>query len=292
MSRLQIKHFEPPGSGSAVADARPSATPATAAPAPPALDPDLRPLAEYLDVHRATEGWFAFESAAIWDSLLAFQEQRQFRGHLLEIGVYKGKSAALLARRTRGEEHLWLVDRFLRREDVEATLRRVRSLPSPRVHLENHDSYLLHTHPGLAGQERSFRFVHIDGEHSGAAIQNDLALAHRYGSPQVLVSVDDIFQWVYPQLTESLFRYLRQHPDQFTMILVGYNKAYLARPSHAHFYLQYLREELVPRLERIGIPTTLSKSTTPAELNAFGIGPRLDVGPYRGLDHQLDQLPY
>ncbi|QDU69572.1 class I SAM-dependent methyltransferase [Engelhardtia mirabilis] len=255
-------------------------------------DPDLAAFAEYLQTYSAAEGWFAIESAAIWDSLLAFQERRNWGGHLLEVGVYKGKSAALMAKRAKSSEHVWLIDRFLRRSDVQRTLAEVIEPADPRLHLENFDSFQLQRHPGLVDQFGKFRFLHIDGEHSAAAVQEDLAMAHAYGSRECLVSVDDILSWTYPQLTESLFRYLREHPDHFSLVLIGFNKAYLARPAYAHEYLKYCREDLIGRLERIGIDAQLSKSSYPAELNAFGIGPRHDGQAYRGLDHDNSIILY
>ena len=255
-------------------------------------DPNLAAFAEYLQTYSATEGWFAIESAAIWDSLLDFQERRNWGGHLLEVGVYKGKSAALLAKRAKADEHVWLIDRFLRRSDVQRTLAEVIEPGDERLHMENFDSFQLQRHPGLTDQFGKFRFVHIDGEHSAAAVQEDLATAHAYGSREVMVSVDDILSWTYPQLTESLFRYVRDNPDHFSLFLIGHNKAYLARPSYVHEYLKYCREELIPRLERIGVDAQLTKSSYPAELNAFGIGPRLDGAAYRGLDHDNSIILY
>jgi len=255
-------------------------------------DSDLAPFAEYLQAYTSAEGWFGIESAAIWDSLLDFQESRHWGGHLLEVGVYKGKSAALLAKRAKADEEVWLVDKFLRRPDIQRTLEGVMAPSDPRLHLETYDSFALQEHPGLADKRRSFRYVHIDGEHSAAAIQEDLATAHRLGTPEVIVSVDDILSWAYPQLTESLFRYLRDHPDHFSMFLIGFNKAYLARPSWVHEYLRYTREDLMPRLDRIGAEACLWKSSYPAELNAFGIGPRTEGETYRGLDHDHSIILY
>lgn len=269
------------------------AVPQDAAQRPLFTDPNLAPFVEYLSGCGNAEGWFMVESAAIWDSLLDFQAQRGWGGHLLEIGVYKGKSAALIAKRSAADEEVWLVDRFLRHADVQRTLSQVVDPNSTRLHYENEDSFQLRRHPQLADKFGQFRFVHIDGEHSSAAIQEDLATAHAFGSREVLVAVDDIFNFTYPQLTDSLFRYVREHPDQFSLILVGYNKAYLARPYFAREYLQYCRDALIPRMERIGLNPQLTKTSYAAEFSAFGIGPRPDDGSaYRGMDHDHARLEF
>ena len=53
-------------------------------------------LNEYREVWERTEGWLLWPAAAIWDSLLDFQERDGIRGDLIEIGVYHGMAAALL----------------------------------------------------------------------------------------------------------------------------------------------------------------------------------------------------
>lgn len=55
-------------------------------------------------------GFVMPESIAVWDFFLAEKQVERVAGALLEIGVYYGKSAIMLAMQARPEEELVLVD--------------------------------------------------------------------------------------------------------------------------------------------------------------------------------------
>ncbi|MEO0650320.1 MAG: class I SAM-dependent methyltransferase, partial [Planctomycetota bacterium] len=228
---------------------RPS--PAVQTPSVEGLAPDER-FRRYMEVYERTDGWFAKQSAAIWDSFLCFHEAQGVKGHLLEIGVHEGKSGSLLAAHKKQGEQLWGVDAWLRTEKIEAAFGSLRPMPDPSIHLLHETSYRLGVHRQLAPLQRQFRFVHIDGEHSGPAVHNDLDLAHTFLTGDGLVSVDDIFSASYPQLTDALFRYLHQHPDRFKLVLFGFNKAYLTRPMVAHDYRTFIDRALQDELDARG----------------------------------------
>src|SRR5512138_497346 len=59
---------------------------------------------------RSVEGFFLDEAAAAWDFLLELQETDGITGALGEIGVWRGKSAMLLALHARKAEQLYLAD--------------------------------------------------------------------------------------------------------------------------------------------------------------------------------------
>ena len=64
----------------------------------------------FLESFSDVPGWFYPESAAIWDTLLSYQTARNVYGNRMEIGVFQGKSAAMAALHSRGEETCILVD--------------------------------------------------------------------------------------------------------------------------------------------------------------------------------------
>jgi hypothetical protein len=65
---------------------------------------------EYMKHFSDIEGWFQTPAIAIWDSLLSYQQERQISGNLLEIGVWKGKSAALAALHCQSDDACVFVD--------------------------------------------------------------------------------------------------------------------------------------------------------------------------------------
>jgi hypothetical protein len=248
---------------------------------------------EYAEVHATTAGWFHLAAAAIWDALLGYQEERGIRGHFLEIGVWHGKSAALLALHADPTSEVCvLVDKHLARDRVEATLRSVRGELDASIKLLSCDSRALPSSPFTVEGRHQFRFVHIDGEHTAGAIHNDLTLADGLLAGDGIVAVDDFMSVRYPQITEAVLRYVREHPEQFTLFLCGFNKAYLVRPHAARRYLEFTAQRLSEELEQRSIEATLYKTTWPAEMNCFGVGQRQEHGRLRGPDWDQDEILY
>lgn len=225
-------------------------------------------LAAWRERFGALPGWFNEESAAVWDCLLAFQATRHTRGHLLEIGVYHGKSAALAWLHGRPGEELVLVDPY-RLGEVRPLLEAVRPegitaypLTSDRLPLAELDR--------LRG---ACRWLHVDGEHTGTAVAHDLAVADALLHERGVVVVDDFMAANYPQVTAATFAYLQAHPHRLRLFLCGFHKGYLARPRSVRAYLEYLRDGLQGDLAARGLGerVTLWKTTSPDDMNCFGM---------------------
>ncbi len=246
----------------------------------------------YLEMSSDIDGWFGKGAVAIWDALLCFQRAQRVRGHMLEIGVWHGKSAALLAMHGDPNTRLHLVDYKLQRSHVERAIAAANPSPDLDVRTIEGDSRSLHIHPVIAECFQAHRWIHIDGEHSARAVTNDLAIANSLLSPEGIVVVDDFFSWMYPQVTEAVFRYVRNCPDDLALFLCGFNKAYLARPHFVHRYLAYCAEHLSNDLAARRIECTVSKTTYPAEMNTFGVGPRFQGLALCGPDWDRDSIRY
>jgi len=251
------------------------------------------PFARYRAIHAATDGWFALEAAAAWNAFLAFQRERGPAGNLLEIGVWHGKSAALLALHTDPlRETCVLVDCYLNDPAVKETLAKTGDAWRETVKFVRRDSASLVIDPMVVEGFSSFRFIHIDGEHSARAVSSDLSLAQTLLAANGIVCIDDFLSWLYPQVTEAVFRYLRENPDHFTLFLCGHNKGYLARTHFVHEYLAFCDHRLQDEVEAHGFELMLAKTTQPAELNCFSLGPRLAGARRRGPDWDQDTLRY
>jgi hypothetical protein len=237
----------------------------------------------------ATPGFFQAEAAGAWDVILDFQETRGLAGHCAEIGVWMGKSASMLALHARPQEHLVLVDPRIPTETRE--LLRSCAPSASMVFLEQLSSQPISA-PESSGWPRAFRFVHIDGEHTGEALVNDLRLASQWLGNAGVICVDDFFNPMYPQLTAALFEHLAGHRHELTLFLCGHNKGYLCRPTVSHLYLGLIRSHLVKALAERGLlGVTVFKTTQASDLNCYGIGPRFKDLDYYGLDSDPSQLP-
>src|SRR5258708_29570472 len=75
----------------------------------------------------AIPGWFMFQSYCVWRALL--DQQARVAGDLFEIGVWRGRSASVLASYRQGDEKLYLCDLRLHDAAVRRPTRPVGAQP-------------------------------------------------------------------------------------------------------------------------------------------------------------------
>ena len=236
-----------------------------------------------------TPGWFEEPAAAIWDILLTVQTERGIKGDLMEIGVWKGKSAALLALHCQQEESCILVD-SCPMDDAAARISAI--VPNAQCIYLNRTSALLSYDPEMLRRSGSIRWFHIDGEHTSEAVTDDLRTADVLLSKTGVVTVDDFFSPAYPQVTHAVFQFLFTHPARFSLILSGFNKAYLCRPMVAWKYLIFLKECLHKEMCLRGFENvTVWKTAGTSDMGAFGITDQYLDFDYRGPDWNEREIP-
>jgi hypothetical protein len=277
------------------------------------LSPDakLRPLDRWRMEFASVPGWFNGVSVGIWDSLLTLQTSAGIRGRFLEIGVWKGRSALLSALHAEPAEECVFVDPVLRAEArqglqavhpdglhfIEAPSRALSagSLPGYEV-----PSYRYRRDDGsfqIAGVRGapSYRWIHIDGEHTGVAVAHDLAIAAQLIGERGIICVDDFFSPCYPQITFAVLDHLRANARSLMLFLCGCNKGYLCHPADARWLFAHVAQRLMPDLTALGLPeTTLFKTTDPLDLNCFGITTRDHWGSalFRGPDWAQSEISF
>jgi Methyltransferase domain len=253
----------------------------------------------YLQSCANIPGWFFPVSVAIWDTLLSYQAENNIRGNLMEIGVFKGKSATMAALHSHANETCVLVDPM----PLDEVRQRIEHLaPEAQCHyLQEMSQYLLR-YPFLTEAARDFRWIHIDGEHTAQAVSNDLSIAETLLSDRGILALDDFFSPCYPQITLALFRFLEANPGRLALILCGYNKGYLCRPKAAREYLTFIRSSLYPNLAKRNCQrVTVCKTTGRHEhfrsnraVQRHGLS-RTRLGPaeylYLSLAHPREVLP-
>ena len=235
--------------------------------------------AHYQQTFSEVPGWFLPEAQAAWDCLLAFQTDQKIQGPLLEIGVWRGKSAALSTLHAEPNETCVYVDRLMLAEFKEL-IGRIRT--SGTLFLEILSECLL-SQPQVTKLGATFRWIHIDGEHSGEAVRNDLRVAESLLADDGMICVDDFPSSAYPQVNFAVVEFLSQHP-QITMVACGHNKGYICRRESAPRYLQFIKNELHRDMVQRGSEVTIWKSGRPDDANCFGITDRVEQFDYRGPD--------
>jgi predicted O-methyltransferase YrrM len=233
-------------------------------------------------------GFMSDANIAVWDALLCTQQRHYTQGHLMEIGVFKGRSASVLCQHKRAEEELWLVDfsQFL----AEAR-NNLAALTPPGVKFVHEKSSDLWRNPDVLNRQRQFRWIHVDGEHTGHAVANDLALAAQLLSNEGIICIDDFFNPAYPQISAATYMWLANHPFELELFLCGDNKAYLCRPTYAYKYLDLIRHQLAADLKARGYTTfTLYKTAPTGDANCWGIAARRGDRDHYGLDADPDVI--
>ncbi len=242
----------------------------------------------YLQSCTIIPGWFFPVSVAIWDTLLSYQAENNIRGNLMEIGVFKGKSATMAALHSHTNETCVLVDPM----PLDEVRQRIEHLaPETQCQYLQERSQYLPRYSFLTEAARDFRWIHIDGEHTAQAVSNDLAVAETLLSDRGILTLDDFFSPSYPQITLALFRFMEANPGRLALILCGYNKCYLCRPNAAREYLTFIRSSLYRNLvKRNCKQVTVCKTTEPADMNTFGVIERFSNMDHRGPDWDLQNI--
>ena len=234
----------------------------------------------------AISGWFGVHSYALWRSLLDFQKAGGVRGDLFEIGVWRGRSAAVLASYQEEGETLYLCDLKVDDVAIRAAFASIGAADRKVVAISAPSSEL----PGrldLRALHQSVRWLHIDGEHTGPAVYSELELAHRIVRPDGLVVIDDFFSPRYPANTTEVIRYLEKNPFHFRLLAVGFNKGYLCRPESLPRYMDFMASGMSRTLGGYGAKTTIFKTTGPWDTDAVGITDFVDdAGPIAGPDNE------
>lgn len=157
-----------------------------------------------MDRLRDVPGWFTPLDQALFGWCLDWQSSQGLSGDLVELGVYKGKSAILLGAYLRESETLIACDLFGRpasdtdigpgasqfyrdrlcRQDFETNYRRFFE-ELPRIVEAPSSTILTYVEPG------SSRFVHIDAAHRFSNVLQDVASARTMLCEHGIVVLDD-----------------------------------------------------------------------------------------------------
>jgi hypothetical protein len=233
----------------------------------------------------AIPGWFGAHSYALWRSLLDFQAE-SVHGNLFEIGVWRGRSASVLASYCRDDETLYLCDIQVDEpslstafEGVGAKGRNIVTIAAPSSELPRRLD--------LRTMHQTVRWMHIDGEHTGSAVYSELELANQIVRTDGLVVIDDFFSPRYPANTTEAVRYLEKNPFHFRLLAVAFNRGYFCRPESLPLYMDYIAGGLSRALQAYDCPSTIFKTTGPWDTDAVGITSFMpEAGSIAGPDNQ------
>jgi hypothetical protein len=200
----------------------PSPTPSTSA----TIRSGIPAVDAYLDGGYATvPGMSSRFAAAICCGLMRMQSELGVTGPVVEIGPFEGRFFIALAHALCKGESALGIDLFNWpnpevRQRFEANCRK-HGLAAEQWHAWQADSRIMAPEELLEklGGRRP-RFIHIDGEHSRAALTKDLELATAVLDPAGVIVLDDMLHPGYPTLMVAVHEYLQRHPEMCVLAVI------------------------------------------------------------------------
>ena len=245
-------------------------------------------LQRYLEDYEGHPGFFLPMAMHAWDFLLTAQTDLGIVGGMLEIGVYKGKSAILSSMYFAREEPCFFLDLY---DTPEAQTAVTAIRPQNNFFLKMRSEDAL-TDPRLKEMRGRLRFVHIDGDHTGYSTRSDLDMAAALLEPKGVICVDDFFSFKYPQLTAAVYAFLFENPMAFKLFFAGANKGYICRSSQFAEYDEYIRRHAPEKLDLTGNNWTLARTSYVHDHGCFTLIGRNKNRDVVGLDRNLDEIVF
>ncbi len=164
-------------------------------------------------------------AAAICARLLRLQTEEGVSGPITEIGAFEGRFFIALAHALEPGEIALGIDIFEWpnpevKDRFEANCLKHGIAPERRVTIKADAGAMSPAELiGHAGGEK-LRFIHIDGEHSRAALSKDLALATACLAEGGLIVLDDMLHPGYPTLMVAVQEYLAANPGIVPLCII------------------------------------------------------------------------
>ena len=216
-------------------------------------------------------GFLSDFSIAVMDMVLWFQTRSGILGHIMEIGVLNGKSAAVLSTHAASNERLILVDinDWIERDKLAAIKPDTEFIICPSDQLRSTSG-----HRDLKGK---CRFIHIDASHEFEPTQCELAIADELMMDNGIVVLDDFANLDHSQTIAAIYKYLFTTKTQLTPFLVTNDKGYLCRKRHFEFYGSFVLASAIGSMALRGVTASLARTDSHPEYRAFYLRER---GPY------------
>jgi hypothetical protein len=229
------------------------------------------------------DGMLSRFSMQVMDCVLTFQEESKVSGHVVEFGVYKCKSAALLSAHVTVPERLILVD--VDKKFSEETLGRL--LVRPEFVLASSEDFS-EKFPGYRHLRSSVRFLHIDSSHTFRTTFAELRLADELLSRNGIVCMDDYTNLNYSQILPAIYKYLFTRRTDLTVFLVTDEKCYLCRREFFDQYAGFVLQKILPALANRGNSSVaIARTDRDDEYKAFYV--RSKETPDEG-DHYGEEI--
>jgi hypothetical protein len=205
---------------------------------------------------------FEYSIETAWIDLLdayICTELSKTRESLLEVGTYLGGFVFSISSNN-SSIRITCVDPYPTIKNIKATfLGKVKS----KIRSENWVGLFDRIEDIPTGSR--FDFIHIDGEHSEEAVENDLIQSYKYAktSENIVIVVDDIFMRHFPGVTSGALKFAFE--NNFAPFLLTGKKMYFCKPSHH----EKLLSEITSILLAAGVEFRTDQARDKEVINGF-----------------------
>lgn len=212
----------------------------------------------------SVEGMTTRSALILIDCILARMETWGRKGHFIEFGTYKGRTATLLASRTTERNWFHAVEQsdYLQEEEIMKWTERY------TWHRSKSEPFVQDSLCELLGNEK-VAFTHHDASHFFDNVATELEHTIPYMDEEGVIVLDD-FCDSFSQVRAAYYylKYARKIP--YELLLIGFNKAFLVRESRFDEWESYILESLLENLESYGLECMLVRSDiSPHSRNFF-----------------------
>jgi hypothetical protein len=225
----------------------------------------LREFSTIVQLASGIDGMLSLFSIQVMDSVLAYQAELNVSGHVVEFGVYKGKSAAVLSAHVTPPERLVLVD--VEKQFTDDTLGR---LFVRAEFIKGSSEDFARTCPDYGALRSAVRFLHVDSSHTFETTFAEMQLAEELLAPHGIVCMDDFANLNYSQILPAIYKYLFTAKSDLTVFLVTNEKCYLCRKGFFDLYGEFVLRGILPALQRRGNSSvSIARTDRNKEYKAF-----------------------
>lgn len=203
------------------------------------------------------EGWVGDRVHQIVDFVRRDHDAHNIQGDIAEIGVHHGKLLYIMAAAARSDDAILAIDLFGQQDlnidhsgsgdratferyadDFFPDLKRqIKILEGDSMSLRASDLRSLMKHDRI-------RLFSVDGGHNPEHVVNDLNIAQELIAPRGVIMLDDFFGYMWPSVTEGLFRYMSTANIRLAPFLIFQNKLFMTTYSEHESVLTSLRAYL------------------------------------------------
>ena len=234
--------------------------------------------------HKQIEGWFFPLDQLAFIELFSVQDQLQITGDVAEVGVYQGKSLALLSLLKSSDERLLGFDLFVedhqqkteqnvQKYGIDDGLSLIKGLTS-EIAQDNLDEIVA----------RPLRFLHIDAGHEYHEVLEQLYLFSPYLADRGVIAMDDYQDREFPGIEAAVLDFSEvDRPRRFVPFLASGNKLFMCFSPMASEFQKSL-------LDRPNLSDTC-RLTRVRDFNILIMHSKLPVSS-KNIVHQIDGLQF